>query len=275
MPEQNSIRAIICPSCGKMISASAESCMHCGRKNSNLWGLADSIRRIFGGRNSLVPVISTACISLYVLSLLLQPSAIFPSGGSLLFGLGVPDSNVLIKLGMTGAVALDRGQWWTWLTAIYLHGGILHIVFNVLWIRQLGAAVEDLYGVSRSFLIFTIAGVTGFILSTYAGNYFTLGASGSIFGLLGALIYYGRKRGGTFGSAIFRQMGQWAVVLFIFGFLFPGIDNFAHAGGFVGGYLSANLLGFTEMKRENRTHQLLTFGAMGLTVLAFVLAILN
>jgi len=70
-------------------------------------------------------------------------------------------------------------------------------------------------------------------------------------------------------------MGEWAVVLFIFGFLFPGIDNFAHAGGFVGGYLSANLLGFTEMKRENRTHQLLTFGAMGLTVLAFVLAILN
>ncbi|MCH8957391.1 rhomboid family intramembrane serine protease [candidate division KSB1 bacterium] len=112
-------------------------------------------------------------------------------------------------------------------------------------------------------------------MSTFAGNYFTIGASGSIFGLLGALVYYGRKRGGSFGTAVYKQTGQWAIVLFIFGFLFPGIDNFAHGGGFIGGYLTASLLGFIEIKKENRTHQLLALGAIGITILAFLLAILS
>lgn len=270
---QNNIGAIICPNCGKLISANSEKCIHCGLKNPNLWGLAVLFRKLFGGQTSFIPIISTFCITLYVISLLLDPRAILQPSG--LLGFLSPSGQSLFKLGMTGSFAIAGGRWWTLITAIYLHGGILHILFNILWIRQLGPVVEDFYGVSRSFLIFTISGVLGFILSSYAGNQFTIGASGSIFGLLGALIYYGRKRGGTFGSAVYRQTGQWAIVLFIFGFLFPGIDNFAHAGGFIGGYLAANVLGFIEVKREDRTHQLLAFGAIALTVFAFLLAIIN
>jgi rhomboid protease GluP len=271
MTEERKINAIICPNCGKLISSDAESCMHCGMKKPNLWGFSTTLRKLFSGQTSFIPIIAAVCIGLYVLSLLLDPKAIFQTRGFLSFL--SPSMAALDRLGMTGTYAISRGKWWTLITAIYLHGGILHIFFNVLWIRQLGPAVEEFFGTSRSFIIFTIAGVAGFILSSQIGNYFTIGASGSIFGLLGALVYYGRKRGGTFGMSIYRQTGQWAIVLFIFGFLFPGIDNFAHAGGFVGGYLSASLLGFTELKRERHVHRLVALGVIVVTCLAFVLTL--
>lgn len=277
MAERKNIGAIICPNCGKLISANAEECIHCGMKNPNLWGLAPFLRKIFGGQVSLIPIISIICIGLYVISLLLDPSALFRPRGFL--GILSPSGHSLQRLGMTGVFAMSKGEWWTLITAIYLHGGILHILFNVLWIRQLGPIVEDLFGTSRTILLFTISGVVGFLFSNYAFIIskhffipFTIGASGSIFGLLGALVYYGRHRGGAFGTAVYRQTGQWAIVLFVLGFLMPGINNFAHGGGFIGGYVTATLLGFSEVKRETRTHHLLALGTGLLTVLAFLLA---
>ena len=273
MTEENQLGSILCPNCRKLISASSEECFHCGMKRPNLWGFSGMLRKILGGQTSLIPIISIVCIVNYVLSVLIDPSAIMEPRGIL--GLLSPSGPALLKLGMTGSVAVARGQWWTLITAVYLHGSLLHIIFNVMWIRQLGPTVEDFYGISRSFLIFTIAGVFGFIFSSYSGHAFTLGASGSIFGLLGALVYYGRRRGGAFGTAIYRQTGQWAIVLFAMGFLLPNIDNFAHAGGFIGGYVSAMILGFTEIKPETRRQQLLAIGAIAVTILAFLLALLS
>jgi len=96
------------------------------------------------------------------------------------------------------AIPWRDGYWWTIFTAIYLHGGLLHILFNVLWIRQLGPAVEEIYGPARLVIIFTVAGAAGFVASNMFNVWFTVGASGSIFGLLGAIIAYARKRGGAF-----------------------------------------------------------------------------
>src|SRR5207244_4722395 len=125
-----------------------------------------------------------------------------------------PGNTALQALGATGAFPWAHGEWWTLLTAIYLHGGVLHILFNVLWIRQLGPAVEEMYGPARFFVIFTISGVAGFVVSDVIGVSFTVGASGSIFGLLGAIVAFGRRRGGTFGTIVLRQSGQWALLLF-------------------------------------------------------------
>ncbi len=275
--KNNNLGAILCPSCRKLISASAEKCPYCGMKNPNMWGMAGVLRKMFGGDASLIPVISAVCIGVYVISILLDPGAVFRMRGFSLFGLGAPSPYALIKLGMTGSHIMRQGQWWTLITAIYLHGGLLHILFNVLWIRQIGPLVEELYGISRSFVIFTIAGVLGYLVSNYVGIPYTIGASGSIFGFFGAIVYYGRKRGGAFGTAIYRQMGQWALVLFVIGFIMPGgmVNNFAHGGGFVGGYAAAAVLGYTEMKTENHLHQLAAIGTMLLTVLSFILALLH
>ena len=120
-------------------------------------------------------------------------------------------------------------------------------------------------------MIFNVAGASGFLLSDLASSTPTIGASGSIFGLLAALIVYGRKRGGAEMTA---QLWQWAVLMFVMGFVMSGVNNFAHAGGFAGGWVTAEAMRFSE-KRESRGVQLLALGLLGLTATGFVFAFLN
>ena len=225
--------AILCPRCHKIVSSEAETCPHCGQRKPGLWGATATIRKL-GLQLNFPHLITVFCGVLYLIALLLDPSAIFQTQG--LMQILSPSLEASIKLGVTGTRPVTYGWWWTLITAIYLHGGLLHIFFNMMWVRQLGPVVEELFGPFRLFAIFTIAGITGFIASTLAGHAFTLGASGSIFGLLAAAIAYGRRA----GSQLFtRQFLQWAVLLFIMGFVMPGVDNWAHGGGFVGGYAAA------------------------------------
>ena len=147
-------RTILCPSCGRLTRADAEECLICGRRRPGLWGLTDIFRRIFR-TGSPTQLITVACIALYVLSLVIDPAgALRPRGPFEIFS---PSGAALLRLGMTGIGAWTHGEWWTLLTSIYLHGGVLHILFNVLWIRQLGPAVEELYGPARFFVVFTIS----------------------------------------------------------------------------------------------------------------------
>src|SRR4029434_10073849 len=117
----------------------------------------------------------------------------------------------LYQLGMTGGIAWGQHWWWTLLTAIFLHGGLLHIFFNVMWIRNLGPAVEDAYGPARAFVIFMIAGAIGFLVSNLVTNHPSVGASGSIFGLLAALIVYTRRH----HHPMHGQLWQWAALMFV------------------------------------------------------------
>lgn len=262
--------AILCPSCGRLTNADAPACLVCGRRNPGMWGFAGPLRALFR-RRSFVDVVSVACVILYVLSLVFDPQAALQPRGFL--NVFSPSLAALRALGATGAVPWQEGQWWTLFTAIYLHGGLLHILFNVLWIRQLGPAVEELYGPSRLVIVFTVAGAAGFLASNLLVYDFTIGASGSIFGLLGALVAFGQKRGGTFGAMVLRQYGQWAVVLFVLGFLMPGVNNIAHAGGFVGGFAAGLMLALAEHRSETVFDQLLAAAAIGVTLLGFGLAI--
>lgn len=263
-------RTIVCPSCGRLTRADASECMVCGRKRPGLWGLTTLFRRVFR-TNGVTQAVTVACVALYIASLVADPAgALRPRGP---FDLFAPTGRALDLLGMTGAVAWAEGRWWTLLTAVYLHGSLLHILFNVLWIRQLGPAVEDAYGSARLMTIFTVAGVMGFVLSNAAGVPFTIGASGSIFGLLGAMVAFGRRRGGQFGSMVLRQYGQWALIMFILGFFMSGVNNLAHAGGFLGGVVAGWAMSMAERRGEGTVDHLLAGTAITLTLLAFVLAL--
>jgi rhomboid protease GluP len=172
------------------------------------------------------------------------------------------------------------GRWWTLLTAGWLHAGVLHIFFNVLWIRQLGPAVAEIYGPARMIIIYTFASIAGFALSSVAGEFlwwmpiyflrgaqFTVGASAAIFGLLGAAVYYGRRSGSSHAS----QIGlQYALVLGIFGLIFQGVDNYAHAGGFGGGYLAARQL--DPLEPERLDHLVMAFLCLAATLIAVVVS---
>ena len=269
---RRSTGSIVCPSCGKLNNADAPACFYCGRRNPGLWGFGPSIGRLLGGLD-FTRIVTGVCIATYVLSLLLDPRTAFRLRNP--FDILAPSGAALNALGMTGAYAWALGRWWTLFTAIYLHGSLLHILFNLLWINQLAPAVEGVYGRSRLIVIFTAAGVLGFLASNWVGIAFTIGASGSIFGLLGAMVHYGQSRGGTFGVMIFRQYGMWALVLFILPFLMPGagINNYAHAAGFGGGYLTAMALGHSDHQREQGTYKLAATACILLTALSFALAL--
>ncbi|HVD92770.1 MAG TPA: rhomboid family intramembrane serine protease [Vicinamibacterales bacterium] len=251
--------SVVCASCGSLVGVKDDKCYNCGRRNPGLWGFGPVLRR-FGNEFGFTTVIVYGCCGLYALSLILTVL----SGGNLFSGsflslLG-PNRFAYEALGAAGAYPVfGEGHWWTVLSAGWLHGGALHILFNLMGVRQLGPAVEDLYGGARMVIIYTISSATGFLLSSFlgahaaipffSGGFYTLGASAPIFGLLGALVYYGR-RGGS--SLVRSQAMSYVVTMAVFGFIMPGIDNAAHLGGFVGGYLAGMWL--DPLKRERMDH---------------------
>ena len=260
----------LCYRCGRLNRVDADRCFYCGAPRPGLWGWGHLLGRL-GGDVDVARVVIAVAVIAYVASLGLDPAGLFRSRG--LFNLLSPSQSALVALGMTGSLPWAAGYWWTLLTATYLHGSLLHILFNLLWVRQLGPAVEEFYGRPRTFLIFTAGGVAGFALSNALGIAFTVGASGAVFGLLGAMVHFGRSRGGVYGVAILRQYWQWALVLFVLGFLMSGVNNAAHAGGFLGGYLAAAALGHEATRPERPWHTLAAIAVAGLTLMAFGLAL--
>ena len=246
--------SIVCADCGKLVGINEPRCPYCGAWRPGLFGWAPLVRNVVGQRLDLVSLILMTCVTLYAVALLLEPDAIFAGSG--LFSFLSPGSRALYQLGMTGGVAWELGWWWTLLTANYLHGGVLHILFIMMWIRNLGPAATEVYGPARAFVLFNVAGAAGFLVSnvmtslTNPGAFAspTIGASGGIFGLLAALIVYGRKRG---SSAMETQLWQWAILLFVFGFIMRGVNNWAHGAGFAGGWIAAQLMGFIDEQRES------------------------
>ena len=254
--------SVVCASCGSLVGVNDDRCYSCGRRNPGLWGFGPALRR-FGNDLGFIGLVVTGCSALYAAMLLMTVIL----GGNVmspnLLNLLAPDAAVAFMFGSSGAVPVFvYGRWWTLLSAGWLHGSLLHIIFNMIWVRQLGPATADIYGPGRMVIIYTIAGVVGFLASSLAGLLLgwmpiralrgaglTLGASASIFGLLGALVYYGR-RGGS--SIVQREAMGYAVALFVMGFILSGVDNYAHAGGFVGGYLAGAWL--DPLKRERMDH---------------------
>jgi rhomboid protease GluP len=267
--------SVICASCGVLVGVNDDRCYSCGRRNPGLWGYAPALRR-FGQDLGFVPLVMGATVTLYVLSLLL-------SRGELGMGLS-PSGRILILLGASGAVPVFQlGMWWSVLTAGWLHAGVLHVLFNVLWIRQLGPAVADIYGPARMIIIYVISGVVGFTISTLAGRYLwwmpiyflrgadlTVGASAPIFGLLGAIVYYGRRSGSSVAS---RTGLQYALMFGLFGLIFAGVDNYAHAGGFGGGFLAGMLL--DPLKPERVDHMVVAGIALLITLAALAMSVVT
>lgn len=220
----------------------------------------------------MIKVIIAINVGMYLLSILFNPRSVGLSPNPLTFL--APSGLSLELLGATGLVPIgEYHRYWTLISASYLHGGILHIVFNMLAFRQLGSLVSREFGLYRMFAIYTLSGVFGYWISYVFNVYWTIGASASIFGLVGAILYYGKSRGGVYGSALYKQISMWVVFLFIFGFLFPGINNWGHGGGMLAGIGLGFLLGYQEKRRENLFHKLLAGACVLVTLVVLVWAV--
>jgi len=260
--------SILCPSCRKLISRDEPRCPYCGtarpgsRLKSNPWALAA------GDGRKAVNLIIAVNVLMYASAIIVDPARIGLSPNPLTFL--SPSGSALELLGATGTVPVYHfHRYWTLVAASYLHGGILHIFFNMIALRQLAVMVNREFGVYRMFSIYSLAGVVGYLISCLFGVYWTIGASASICGLLGAILYYGKSRGGVYGRALVRQAAGWVVFLFVFGLLVPGINNWAHGGGIVSGIVGGWILGYKERQKEALFHKMLAlaFAAVTLGVL--------
>ena len=221
----------------------------------------------------LVKALITANVLLFAISLVLSTSAGETSGFL------SPGQTSLMLLGATGTYPIDHfGRLWTVISANYLHGGIIHLIFNLMALKQIAPWASNEYGTSRMFTIYTLGGVIGYVVSYLAGVPFTIGASAAVCSLIGALLYYGKSRGGAYGSSVYREVSGWVISLFVFGLIFPGINNWGHGGGIIGGIIIGALIGYNERRPENQFDQALallcglaTVGVLGWAVVrAFI-----
>lgn len=258
--------SLLCPNCRRLISRDEPKCPWCGIPHPGSRLRALFTGRLFERPDQFLHLIIGANVVMYVISLLLNPGVAGMTMNP--FHFLSPDNRSLLLLGATGTLPINAlGRWWSLISASYLHGSLLHILFNMLALRQLLPLVAQEFGTPRMFAIYTIGGLGGFILSYLAGVRFTIGASAAVCGLIGAVLYYGRHRGGGYGQELFSQVGGWAIGIFAFGFLVPGINNWGHGGGMVAGALVAMLLGYRERSRETFFHKALA-GSLGLITVA-------
>ncbi|TAM57704.1 rhomboid family intramembrane serine protease [bacterium] len=150
---------------------------------------------------------------------------------------GGTQQGAVVQLGVEYGPAIATGEWWRIVTAAFLHAGILHILFNMIALAQVGMVIELTFGAARMLLLYAVSLLAaGFsvLLFNYATP--TLGASGAVFGLFGALLALGLRRGAA-GRALVRQCLGIIVLNLVYGFAVAGISNAAHLGGLVAGFL--------------------------------------
>jgi rhomboid protease GluP len=264
------LHSIPCPHCGRPIEAAQPSCAWCGAKNPGLPARVTAWAGALQNGEWLVKSIIAANVLYYLLSLIL--SSKLQLGGGNPLGFMSPDQASLLLLGATGSVpVLELGRL-TMISASYLHGGVLHIFFNMMALKQIGPWVSAEFGPSRMFAIYTLSGISGYLASCLAGVPFTIGASASVCGLIGALFFFGKSRGGNYGAAVSREVSGWLISLLVFGLIMPGINNWGHGGGVVGGIVLGKLLGYQDLRPETTAHRLLALLCLLATVLILVMA---
>ena len=244
----------LCPACGTLVGSSATRCHQCGASLTfSLAAISRSLSKIMPVTAPVTYFILSVCCVIYGISLLLTIHSGLPTtpqGGSILgklFAIGSVASPVLERLGASlplfqpAHFPSDGSQPWRLVTACFLHANLLHIVFNMWVLVDLAPAIEELYGPTRFFFLYTACGIGGYLLSGFLGH-FSIGASGAIVGLIGALLAVTYRRGGAGMQQLRSQVYRWIIYLVLWGFFFPGIDNMAHLGGGITGFLLAKFM---------------------------------
>jgi rhomboid protease GluP len=263
-------KSILCPNCRKLISMDEPECPYCGLKRPGLHNTASAVRNIFFGTNPVMAIIYIN-IAYYVLALFLGGIS---NDGS--FNFLSPSNQSLFLLGASGTIpVIGAHRFWTLISASFLHGGLMHILFNMMALYQLGPFVLQEFGFHRFINLYIITGACGFAASVIFGVPFTIGASASVCGLIGAIIYYGKSRGGSYGEAIYKQAMGWVIGLIFFGLIFPGINNWAHGGGLLSGIALSFLMGYNDNKPESAWSKLLAFACILLTAAILIWAVIS
>lgn len=180
-----------------------------------------------------------------------------------------PSGPGLLVMGASGRELLVRFHMFhSLINANFLHANLMHIAFNMVAFYQLFRPVCWSYGTDRGLVIYLVSGVFAYICSAVVGIEFTVGASGAVFGLMGALLYFAKSRGDLFGQRLFKEIAIWAALVLVIGFFAEGVNNVAHLTGLIAGGFLGWLLGYKT--RESRKIVLIANIILIITVLCLL-----
>ena len=271
-------RPKICPACGALVGISATRCHECGASlRFSLAALSKKFSGLFGEHEA--PVTSALLVANFLMfgvSWVLTMKAGEGGGLRTLWGMNGAASYQLGASLPLQLLLLDH-QWWRVVTAMFLHGGLIHIGFNMMTLMQFGPALEELYGSGRYLFLYVVTGAIGFLASALTGH-FSVGASGALLGLIGAMVAITTKRGGSFMRELRSRLITSVVILFMIGFWGGlGIDNSAHIGGFVVGFVMGKIYDDRQAMNSRERQTAYAQGWLaGLVVLAsFIMMMLH
>ena len=148
-----------------------------------------------------------------------------------------------INLGANIRALLQAGEIWRLVTAAFLHANLIHLALNMYSLYIVGSQIETFLGKVKFLIIYFISAIAGCLLSAVSSGSPSVGASGAIFGLLGALLYFGYHYRTYLGNVVKTQILPIIVLNLAIGFMSTSIDNFAHIGGLIGGIFTTMALG--------------------------------
>lgn len=151
--------------------------------------------------------------------------------------------NMINQFAVYGPYIVRYNEWYRLITGIFLHGDILHLLFNCYALFIIGSQIENFMGKTKYLIIYFVSALVGSLLSILLTKGVSIGASGAIFGLMGSLLYFGYHYRVYLGTVLKSQIIPLIIINLIIGFASSGIDNFAHIGGLIGGLLTTIALG--------------------------------
>ena len=261
----------MCAQCRAFISSSDKVCPYC---DAAVGPRAIDVRSpgdILGG---LIPHarFATAMFMLINFALFAASVAVSMRSGGEGSAMDI-DGVTLFRFGAKYSPAVLAGDWWRLVTAGFLHGGVLHILMNSWALFDLSGQVEELFGASRLVMFYLVSSVGGFVASTFWSNSLSVGASAALFGLIGVMIAFGMKNRTAMGDAIRGMYIRWAMYGLLFGLL-PGfrVDNAAHIGGLVTGFVCGYLSGTPRLVTSptEKMWNIAGWVAVAIIVLSFV-----
>ena len=227
----------MCPNCRAFITTRDRECPYCGVQVGQRAVDRRDPGALIGG---LIPARHFTTFLILLMNVVLFLASCWVSSSFTEI-----DGRALAVLGAKwGPPIWQQHEYWRLITAGFLHGSILHIAFNGWALYILGAQVEEVFGTPRYLAIYFAATILGFYASARMNPGLSIGASAGIMGLIGAMVAFGHGIQSSIGRQIRNQYLGWLALNLVWGFM-PGanIDNWAHVGGFAGGFAVAWLAG--------------------------------
>jgi rhomboid protease GluP len=244
--ESEQPRPKLCPSCRTLVGATATTCHNCGASMRFSMAAANqSLARYLPQTSPMTYVILTVSCAIFLAEFLATQHEVgFQSGGGGLDGilnLGGISNRVLAFGGASGALPADLAEPWRFVTAVFLHGSILHILFNMWFLMGVGPQIEELYGSARYLFIYVVTGIGGYLASSAVGH-FSVGGSGALMGLVGVLLALTMGRQSAAAQMMRTRLIYFIIFTAVLGLQMGTVDNWAHGGGLVTGFILGKLM---------------------------------